>query len=123
MSEWNEYYRPLRAILQDQDEDVPTFANNQLAAALRLVVDLGKVSGIVIDYTADDAGITPDLSPASDPQAYARLLWHAAKLFVRGLTSSSFTTRAFSQQMGQPRELIDAVIEEVYSLDNGDMAS
>ena len=122
MSNWNEYYRPLRAILQDQDEDVPTYANNQLADALRTVVDLGKVTGNT-DYRADADGISPDLSPASDPQAYARLLWHAAKLFIQGLTASSFVTRAFSQRVHEPRELINAVIEEVYNLDNGDMAS
>jgi len=122
MSNWNEYYRPMRAILQDQDEDVPTYASHQLAAALRTVVDLGKVTGKT-EYAAGEDGITPDLTPATDPAAYARLLWHAAKLFVQGLTASAFTTRAFSQRVGHPTELINAVIEEVYHLDNGDMAS
>ena len=86
---------------------------------MRAVVNLGKVT----DYTVGDGGITPTLTAATDPTAWAQLVWHTAKMFASGITSSSFTQRSFSERIGEPRELVGMILDEVYRLEDGEMSA
>jgi hypothetical protein len=118
-TELSSFHRPLRIILGDLDQDVHIYDDDQLTAAMELVLNLGKVPG----YAVGDSGeITPDLTPSSDSdsaKAFALLLFHAAKRFVAALTRSAYRTRAFAESFGESRELVDDILNEVYDLENG----
>lgn len=115
----SDFYEAIRFVLQDPDPDVPIYSDYQLEQAIRGVVKLGKLPG----YSVGAAGISPSLSAESDVTSYARLIWNVAKRFAVGITSSRFTTRAFSEAIGEPRELVDDILDEIYKLEEPDMAS
>jgi hypothetical protein len=124
------FYPVLRALLSDQDPDIHIYDDGVLEDGVTAIVNLGKVRQIGVDGlpgggdpyaisgTANDE-ISPDLAPASDPSGYACLIWHTAKVFAVALTASRFSTRGFSEQIGEPKELIANIIQEVYALENG----
>lgn len=117
MSALTDFIRPVRSLLNDNDPDgIYAYENEQIVDALQSVVEFGKVPGFVIA----DSAIVPDLVAADDPNNYYRLCLRTAEMFVRERTRVSFNTRAFSEVIGQPFELVDAIIQEIYKLDNGE---
>ena len=107
--------------MADRDPDVHIYDSDQLNDGITAVVNLGKVPGYAI--SEDGTEITPEFTPSTDSIAYARVIYHTAKLFAVGLTSSSFRTRAFSESFGDSRELISDLLNEVYQLENGEQSA
>ena len=115
----SEFRDIIRLLLQDNDPDIHLYDDFQLDNAVKLKVAQGKVPG----YSLEGSAVDPDLTMESDGPSYALLSYHAAKCFAVGLSSKSFNTRAFSAKTGKPIELIDDIINEIYFLENGEMAS
>lgn len=125
------FYPVLRAILSDQDPDIHIYDDSVLNDGMNAVVNLGRVRQIGDDGSpgtgspyqiagVDLDQISPALTPASDPAAYAALIWHTAKLFAVAITSSQFKTSGFSETVGESKELISNIVQEVYTLENGE---
>ncbi len=123
MSAISSFYEPIRVLIGDNDPDIQLREDSQLAAAVRTVLNLGKV------VSADEAttyavsgttAVTPDLTAASDAVAYAKLVFRAAQLFVTDMTPIAWRTRAFSESIGENREKVFHIMEEIWRLENGD---
>jgi hypothetical protein len=111
------FVEPVRALLNDNDPaGIYMIESEEILSAMKLILNTGKVPG----YAVSSADVAPDLTPA-DPRAYALLVFHTAKIFVNAMQRESFNTRAFSESIGEARELIAAVIDEVYRLEHGEM--
>lgn len=111
------FVEPVRALLNDNDPmGVYMIDTEEIIAAMKLILNTGKVPG----YAVSSTDVAPDLTPA-DTNAYARLVYHTAKIFTNVMARESFNTRAFSESIGEAKELIGAVIDEVYRLENGEM--
>lgn len=119
------YYPVIRALLNDPDEDVPIYTNEQLDAAMEAVLNLGKVVDDDGNSFAYDAGlpkaVTPDLTPAGNAEAYARLVLNTAKLFVSGLKREAWRSRSFSQSVGEAHQQIQNILTMLYDEEHGDM--
>lgn len=119
------YHGVIRAVLNDPDEDVPIYTDTQLDAALEAVLNLGKVTDSAGNTFSYDEGppkaVTPDLAAADYPEAYARMIYSVAKMFVSGLRSESFRTRSFSQRVGEAHQQVQDILLELYCQENGDM--
>lgn len=115
----SDFIEPVRALLNDNDPNgIYSIESDEILASMRLILNTGKVPG----YAVSGVNVAPDLL-ATDPKAYALLIYHTAKIFTNAMTRESFNTRAFSESLGEPRELIGAIIDEVYNLENGDQIS
>lgn len=117
------YREPVRVLIGDNDPDIQLLEDAQLYAAMRTVLDLGKVTGIETSGYAVDTprtGVTPDLTAVADPKGFAQLVYHTARLFLMNRTPISWRTRAFSETIGNNYEAVWNVIEDLYSLENGD---
>jgi hypothetical protein len=118
----SEFREPIRVLIGDNDPDIPFREDAQIDAAVRTVVNLSKVVGdqtTVDNYTMDIAGaITPTLTATGDPKAYAQCVYHASRLFVADMQPTAWRTRAFSQVIGENREKIWALLEDLYNLEN-----
>ncbi len=96
----------VRVLIGDNDPDIQLVEDSQLDAAMRLILDLGRVvgdQGAVSNY-ACDAGrtnVTPDLVAGDDPKAMAQLVYYAAMRFSTDVAPTSWRTRAFSESIGQ----------------------
>jgi hypothetical protein len=112
----------VRAVLGDNDPDVQLRTDFQISQAIRLAIRTGKINNAEDEsYSISGDVITPEVTPEATPEAYARLVWATAKSFTNMLTASSFSTRAFRRVNGDGRELMMAVIEELYKAENGGM--
>lgn len=118
------FREPVRVLIGDNDPDIKFREDAQLDAAMRAVVNLGKVIGEQEDpYAVIEAGtgLTPDLTPASDALAWAQLVWNTAKLFAVDVTPMHWRTRAFSETIGENKERVWNIFLELYNLENGGM--
>lgn len=118
------FREPIRCLIGDNDPDIQFRENAQIDAAIRTVVDMGKVVGdqTTVDrysVTSSRDAITPDLSAADDPKAFAQLVLHAAKLFVCDSATSSWRTRAFSESVGANYEQVWIIMEEIRNVEFG----
>lgn len=112
----------VRAVLGDNDSDIQLRTDSQISHAIRLAIRTGKINNAEDEsYTVSGDTITPEITPDGTPEAYARLVWATAKSFTNMLSASSFATRAFRRVNGEGRELMMAVIEELYKAENGGM--
>jgi hypothetical protein len=116
----SDFVQPIRSILSDTDPDVPAFDTEQIEDAVRTVLKMGRIPGFTLGNDLDT--VSPRLDWRTDPLSYSRVVMHAVRLFVVGITRTSFNTRAFSESIGEPKELVDSVINDVYKLDNGEMS-
>lgn len=115
------FLRPVRTLLNDNDPDgIYAYEDQQLIDALKTVVDFGRVPGYEIDGESVKPSVEsqPEVTPAN-PDAFLRLCLHAVKVFVVDRTRVTFNTRAFSESIGQPTELVNLVIDDIYTLENG----
>lgn len=117
----------VRVLIGDNDPDIQLVENSQIDAAMRLVLDLGRVVGdqtSAARYACDTArtGVTPDLTSAADPKALAQLIYYAAKRFVSDAAPASWRTRAFSETRGEGIQKVFHLVEELYHLENGEMS-
>jgi hypothetical protein len=119
------FHTTLRVILSDRDLDVHLYEAQQLTDAMTAVISLGKVVGDGVNapdgYSVSAGAISPSLTAVADPIAFAQLIWHTGRMFVAGLTSTHFRTRAFSESIGDPGELVNYIITELYSIESGEM--
>lgn len=117
MSQLTTYLRPVRVLLGDNDPDgIYAYEDQQLLDGLKTVVEFGRVPGYIIDGNGE---VSPNLVAAEDAPNYMRLCLHTARLFVVERSRIAFNSRAFSESIGQPFELVDALINDIYQLDNG----
>lgn len=95
----SDFREMVRVLIDDNDADIQLRENSQIDAALRGVLDCGFVS--VSDgnttYAVNEArtGITPELDPATDPNAFVELTYRAAMMFAPSM-GEAWRTRAFS---------------------------
>lgn len=107
----------MRVLLNDNDPDgIYAYEDEQLLDALATTVDMGRVPGFIME----NGGIVPDLLPAIDPTNFTRLCLWAVRFFIVDRSRVSFNTRAFSESIGQPFELVDALLNDLYKLEHGD---
>ena len=99
------YREMVRVLIDDSDPDIQLREDAQIDAALRGVLDSGRVIGVVatIDasksqYSVDATRllVSPDLTPSVDPLAFVQLTYNAALMFCGGSLSGAWRTRAFS---------------------------
>jgi hypothetical protein len=118
------YFREsIRVMIGDNDPDIKMRDDAQIDAAVRLVVDLGKVTGAETNGYAMNLArteIAPTLTPATDPKAFAQVIYHAAKQFAVDVTPTAWRTRAFSESIGENRERIFSLLNDIYTLEHGD---
>jgi len=120
------FIEPVRVIIGDNDPDIQIRENSQILAAIKTVIDLGKVSGVQAtgySLTTDRAGITPDLLAVEDPKALAQLVYSTAQLFAVDVAPTAWRTRAFSESIGANPERIMHILDELYRATNGDGCS
>ncbi len=116
----------VRVLIGDDDPDINLIEDAQIDRAMRLQLDVGRVVGdqvTVSAYTFDDPNITPDLTAAADPKAFAQLIYYAAKLFVADVQSQAWRTRAFSETRGDNIQKVFHIVEELYGIENGQMSN
>ena len=118
------FYEPLRVLIGDDDPDIPLRSDAQLAAAMRTVLDLGRVTGANGPYATavSRTEVTPDLVPADDPLAFAQLVYYAARIFVTDSRPEVWRTRAFSQVLGDNREKVLEILLSLHELEGGGMS-
>lgn len=110
-------------MIGDNDPDIQFRENSQIDAAIKLVLNLGKVVGdqtTVDNYTYSGGNTSPDLTSTEDPKAFAQLVYYAARQFIVDISPTSWRTRAFSESIGENREKIWALLEDIWNLENGD---
>ena len=100
------YREMVRVLIDDSDPDIQLREDAQIDAALRGVLDSGRVIGVIatIDasksqYSVDATRllVSPDLTPSVDPLAFVQLTYNAALMFNGGsVLSGAWRTRAFS---------------------------
>jgi hypothetical protein len=83
---------------------------------VKLVVGTGRVPG----YGISGETVTPSVTMDGNWDDYAKVIYHAAKLFTVGKSGSSFSTRGYSQRSGADSDLIANVLAEVGRLDAGE---
>lgn len=116
------FREPIRVLIDDDDPDIQLRENAQIDAAVRLVVNLGKVvseDGATAYALDGTTSITPNLTATGDAHAWARLVWNAAKRFTSAAKPMAWRTRAFSETIGEGREKVFEVLEELWNLENG----
>src|ERR1035437_756961 len=99
------FREPIRVLIGDNDSHIQFRDNAQIDAAVRAVVNLGKVTGDptllagASSYALDSAntGIITSFTPVTDPKAWAQTVYHAAKIFAVDVTPTHWRTRAFSE--------------------------
>jgi hypothetical protein len=119
------FREPVRVLIGDNDPDIQLREDAQIDAALRTVLNLGKVVGdqtTVTSYLPDTLGtsVTPTLTPALDPKGYAELVYHTARVFIADDRPTSWRTRAFSESVGNNVEKIWLILEELWGINFGD---
>lgn len=119
------FREPIRVIIDDNDPDIQLREDAQLDAAVRTVVDLGKVTGALAAGTTYEVdalrtGITPNLTAAGDPKAFAQVVYHTAKLFLGAQAPTSWRTRAFSETIGRNYEAVWNVLTELWDVESGE---
>jgi hypothetical protein len=117
------FREPIRVLIGDDDPSIQLRENAQIDAAVRTVVDLGKVTGENDAAYALNAGrtaITPTFTAVSDPKAFAQAVYYAAKLFAVDFTPTTWRTRAFSESVGENKERVYSLLSEIYALENGE---
>ncbi len=115
-------------IVGDSDPDIQFREDAQYITAMKLTVNKADVIGdqTEVPYYYLDAGgtnIVPDLTPAADPKAFVQLIYHAAKHFAVDVTPTHWRTRAFSETVGENRERVFSILEEIYNADNSGVES
>lgn len=113
------FREPIRCLLQDNDPDIPEFADDQLDASIRLSVNSGKVPG----YEISNQGVVPPLTPKLDQTNWVRLVYYSAKRFGVSFTDEYLSSRSASFRTAQPTELTDDIMMEIYELENGNKSS
>jgi len=118
------FREPVRVLIGDNDPDIQLRENAQIDAAIRTVVDMGKVTGdqvVVTNYSVTPTrdGITPDLTAADDPKAFSQLVLYTSRLFIADMGPAAWRTRAFSETVGNNYERIWMIIEDLWNLEFG----
>lgn len=111
----------IRAVIGDSHPVIKQFAPEQIDAAVRLTVNLGKAPGITL--TTDGAKVTPAVLAVDPFQAknWARIVLHSARRFVDiNAASSSYRFRAMSESFGESKELIFSLLTEIYEMEYGE---
>lgn len=108
----------LRAIVADDDPDIPLFRDDKLNEVLRLPFKLGRIEGFALND--DETEIEPALAAANTAE-YGMIVFQAAKRLVTPMTRRSIGTRALSASFGSPGDLIHDVLAEAYRLESGEM--
>ena len=102
-------------MLQDFDASARKYPDDVLADGVRTAVQLNKLPGYTL--TVDSNGVTPDIS---DPNQFALLVYHTARLFVMGLPDRyAFKTRGFSESVGSLHRFLNAIEQDIHELENG----
>lgn len=116
MSAKSAFFKYIRLVIGDHDEYIKIISDEQLDAAVEMVLNEGGVPG----YALDEDEITPDIVPAEDPDAFALVVYKSSKMFALQQTSFSTATRAYRETVGESKALVFDILSRVYSLDNGD---
>ena len=119
------FREPVRVLIGDNDPDIQLREDAQLYAAMRTSLNLGKVVGDQTTVTAyavdtDVTQVTPTLTAADDPKAYAQLIYYTARWFIVDMTPTAWRTRAFSETVGNNVERIWMILDELWNLESGD---
>lgn len=116
----------VRVLTDDNDPDIKLRENAQIDAALRTVLDSGRVinesTGELYTVDATRLLVTPDLVPGDDPDSFVRLTYYAAQMFVN-VRNEAWRTRAFSEISGQNYERIMLLYETLYQINSGGLAN
>lgn len=123
MTPISEFRDPIRAFLLDAHPTIKKFHADQVDAAVRLVVNLGKAPGVQV--AGDGLNLTPSVSPTSEVAEerlnWGRIVLHSAKRFVMGNSASfSYRTRALSESFGEQREAVFDILNEAYAHEFGE---
>lgn len=117
----------VRLLTDDIDPDIKLREDSQIDAAIRGVIDLGRVVGdnpltqtTPYGVTNDRLNVSPDLTAASDPKAFAQLAYRAASLFI-SVQPSQWKTRAFAETLGANTERVMLILQGLYEAENGPM--
>jgi hypothetical protein len=121
----------VRVLIDDNDSDFKLREDAQIDGALRGVLDSGFVPVTAVNgtYYAVDATrllTSPDLVPATDPQAFVELTYRAAMMFVGGGSlSGGWRTRAFSyvSSTGANAELVMNILQGLYDSRSGNLVA
>jgi hypothetical protein len=108
----------IRTLLGDNHPTIKNYHQDQLDAAVRLVVRLGKAPGVTL--STDGLSVEPTITPFDTQQGknWARIVLNSAKRFIiTDSAAGSFRTRALSESFGERREMVFDILNEVYSLE------
>ena len=112
-----DFREPIRAYLLDTHPDFKQFHADQIDAAVRLVVNMGKIPDVTIDEYLGDA-LSEEIE--SGTLNWARIVLYAAQRFVLPTAQSfAFRTRELSERFGDKAEAVRQLMREVYELEHG----
>ncbi len=111
-------YPCLRIMLGDLDPSVRRYSDPTLCDGVKTAILFNKLPGYTL--TLDKTGVTPE----PDPNHFALLCYHTAKLFVDPEHDRyAFRTRAFSESFGSRNRFVQTLEMEIHKLENGEMFS